>query len=68
MKKKVKDLTISEIIEISNEYREDCTRCPLYPYFEIHCMTFCELPRNKQITIEQELEREIEVKECDYYD
>ena len=63
MKKKVKDLTISEIIEISNKYREDCTRCPLYPYPEIHCTSFCELSRNAQIRIEQELEQEVEVLE-----
>ena len=63
MKKKIKDLTLEEIIKFSKKYKNKCTECPLYSIKEIPCMTFCELARNKQRLIEKELDQEIEVKE-----
>ena len=60
MKKKVKDLTIEEIINFSQKYRNRCTKCPLYSISEIRCMDFCD----KQSLIEIALNQEIEV-DCD---
>lgn len=62
VKKKIKDLTIEEFIEIANEYCGNCTRCPLYQAPSIRCnQFFCDLNRESQILIEQEIEEEIEV-------
>ena len=63
MKKKIKDLTLEEIIKFSKKYKNKCTECPLYSIKEISCMTFCELSRNKQSLIEKELDQEIEVED-----
>lgn len=61
MKKKIKDLTIRNIIDTDQKYKGKCTECPLYSISEIHCMTFCEMPREEQILIEKALEQELEV-------
>ena len=63
MKKKIKDLTIGEFIEIAKKYCCNCTRCPLYQAPSIRCNRFfCDLNRENQVLIEQEIEEEIEVE------
>ena len=63
MKKKIKDLTLEEIIKISQKYTNKCKECPLCSINEIPCMTFCGLARYKQRLIEKKLDQEIEVEE-----
>lgn len=60
MKKKLKDLTINEIIEIAKEHNCICGKCPLYEMFVIKCNDFCDLTLYEQLKVEQELEKEIE--------
>ena len=64
MKKKVKDLTIEEIINFSQKYENRCTECPLYSISEIPCMAFCDYLKIKQRLTEIPLNQEIEV-DCD---
>ena len=64
MKKKIKDLTIGEIISTARKYCCNCTRCPLYQVPSIRCDRFyCDLNRESQVLIEQEIEEGIEVEE-----
>lgn len=61
MKKKIKDFTISEIIEIAKKYKGSCADCPLITILKLPCNDFCDKDKRTQENIEVELEEEIEV-------
>ena len=52
MKKKIKDLTEEEIIDICDNHYTECCKCPLYIFGEMEC---------KDMLPEQYGEEEIEV-------
>ena len=63
MKKKIKDLTFGEFIELANKYSKDCTRCPLYSVPEVDCQNFCDLSSKEKMFVKIALEQEIEVED-----
>ena len=59
MKKKIKDLTIGELIHLARVQTMDCKNCPLLEFKEFECWRFCCMKHiNKEF-----LEQEIEVKD-----
>lgn len=65
--KKIKDLTLNELLEIAKKYNGRCINeysfemCPLYQFDNIPCHYYCDLPNSKKLIIMEELEKEIEV-------
>lgn len=62
-KKKIKDLTLGEIIEITEKHKESCTRCPLYEVKHLPCYRLCQndmgyLEKMKESFNDQEIEVE----------
>lgn len=61
---KVKDFTISEILEIASFYNKRCEHCPLYEVEEykcIHCEEFCESSEEDKIKIKENFNQEIDL-------
>lgn len=58
MKKKIRDLTIGQIVEIAKNNK--CKGCPLYNS-SYPCYDYCDLSNDKKRIYELSLEEEIEV-------
>ena len=64
MKKKIKNLTLQEIIEISLRFQGACDSCPLINMAygsELCSLMYCNKVYEKQKKFEKEIEEEIEV-------
>ena len=57
--KKVKDLTINEILMYAKRYKGSCTDCPLFAVSEIPCHIYCELSELEQAQIDHAVDREL---------
>ena len=68
MKKKITDLPLQEIIEISLRFQGACDSCPLINMAygsELCSLMYCNKVYEKQKKFEKEIEEEIEVEEDD---
>ena len=62
--KKIKDLTINEIIQIAKKYKGKCNKeCPLYNVKYIQCYNYCESCDSKQKDIEEDFEQGVDLDE-----
>ena len=61
MKKKIKNLTLEEFIELAKKHEKDCSRCPLCSILEIKCQNFCDLSSKEKMFVKIALDQEIEV-------
>ena len=62
MKKKIKDLTVNEILECAKKFGVgDCTRCPLYSAKYLPCEQICNNTCKALEHIGQSFEEEIEL-------
>ena len=63
MKKKIKDLTLGEIIEIAKKYDGNCRKCPFIEIDILTCCTYCDSDEEIKNKIIDEILKEVDLDE-----